>query len=426
MYRVLALAILLLLLMSGCSVKDPVKQPANAKAFEREDEFIMYALVAEQQGQPRVASDMYMKLFAQSDKREYLYRSLQIDNKTGSYERVLERTGVFIGMYPEDAMLKRHEIIALLGKERNEEAKAKALTLVETTKVAEDYLIVSEIYIQEKHYDTALKYLERAYAIDYDEKILDKMSIILYVNLARKSDAIAHLETHSRLHGCSEIICNRLAAFYSEQNDLPGMLSTYSRLYAMDPAKKEYAEAIIKIYSYQKDYLRLRTFLEESGADDRILLQLYINDKSFDKAAPLAKSLYEREGEIEFLGQYAIFSYEAAPDKNDQVMLDEVIRAFKKVLNELEDPLYYNYLGYLLIDHDMDIKQGMAYVREALKSEPESPYYKDSLGWGYYKLGNCKKAYQLIHEVQTTLGKEDKEVQTHMKAIHKCLKRKKK
>ncbi len=398
--------------------------PSNAKAFEKEDELIMYALVAEKEGAYKAATDIYMTLYTNSGKKEYLYRSLELDNQSKNYDAVLERSRKYLEKYPEDATLSRHEIVALSAKGEDETAKSKALELVERTKALKDYLIVSQIYIKARHYDTALKYLERAYAIDYDEKILVEMAKILFVELVRKKEAIAHLETHSRLHGCSKLVCNTLAAFYSEQNELDGMLSTYTRLYKEDESKAEYAQAIIKIYSYKKEFDKLKKFLEETQADDTILLQLYVNAKEFKKASALSKKLYQNEGDITYLGQYAIFKYEGAVDKNDQQMLDEVIRAFKQVLSQTDEALYYNYLGYLLIDHDIDVKGGVQYVKQALTKEPDSPYYKDSLGWGYYKLGKCQKAYRLIDEVQRELGTKDEEVRTHMKAIKKCLKRK--
>ncbi len=411
------------LLFAGCATHSDAPPQPNVKVFEEEDEYIMYALSAEQFQEYNAASSIYMTLYRRSGKSEYLYRSLQIENKMGNYDTVIERVNTYLAEHPDDETLMRFGIIAMLGKKEYEAAKTKALALVERTKKPQDYLIVSESYIKQKHYDTALKYLERAYAIDYDEAILDKMSIILYVNLGRKSEAIAHLETHSRLHGCSMVICNRLAGFYSEQNNLEGMLSIYLRLYEMDPLKKEYAEAIIKIYNYQKDYLKLLVFLEKSHADDPMLLQLYVNNKSYAKAAELSGKLYDKEGDITYLGQHAIFTYESARDKSDPEMLQQVMDDFKTVLQQSDDALYYNYLGYLMIDHDLDVAGGITYVKKALEIEPDSPYYKDSLGWGYYKQGKCVEAFKLIKQVEEELGNEDEEVKSHLEAIKKCLKR---
>ena len=419
------LPLLAALFFAGCSQMTPYNPKPQAKAFDEEDLYIFSALVAEEQKRYAEAAEVYSELYARSQKSEYLYRALAMYNGVGAYERALGLSRAEQKKHPDDKNLIRFEVIAMLALQQYDAAKEKALKLVAEGKEVEDLLLVSEIYIKTKRYDTALKYLERAYAINFDETILDKMSIILYVNLGRKSEAISHLESHSRLHGCSALICRRLAGYYSEENNVDGMLSTYLRLYDVVP-QDEYAQAIIKLYSYKKAYPELLDFLEKSGADDITLLQLYINAKSFAKAAQLSKRLYEERGDAVFLGQYAIFTYESAPDKHDRAMLDAVVANLEKVIKIHPESLYLNYLGYLLIDHDMDVRRGMEYVTEALKQEPDSPFYNDSLAWGHYKLGACEKAKELMGPVIEKLGTEDAEVAGHLEAIEKCLEKQKK
>ncbi len=36
-------------------------------------------------------------------------------------------------------------------------------------------------------------------------------------------------------------------------------------------------------------------------------------------------------------------------------------------------------------------KQAMDYIRKAVKLKPDDGYYVDSLGWAYYRLGNCRR-----------------------------------
>jgi hypothetical protein len=420
------LLIALVLLLSGCSMHQKsvdYNQSPNMKAFENEDTYILYALYAEEKHQYAAAAGFYEYLYHYSGKNEYKYRELSNYSLAGDYLAMLERSQAYIEADDSDPRLKRFEILALIALQRYDEAKAKALALVESTKSSEDYLLVSEVYVKEQHYDTAIKYLERAYTIEYDESILDQMAVILYLNLDRKADAIAHLESHSRLHGCSQMICSRLAGFYSQQNNIEGMLATYHRLYEMDP-KKEIGEAIVKIYSYQKNYLKLLVFLEENRINDPALLQLYIEKKSYEKAAVLAQELYEEEGEITYLGQSAIFLYEAAEDKNNPILLDDVMKKLKKVVAQNESGLFLNYLGYLLIDHDLDIQQGIGYVNRALKIEPTSAFYLDSLAWGYYKKNQCSKADELMQKVTAQIGSDDEEVKSHIEAIDACLKKK--
>ncbi|NPA59237.1 MAG: hypothetical protein GXO30_02055, partial [Epsilonproteobacteria bacterium] len=131
-------------------------------------------------------------------------------------------------------------------------------------------------------------------------------------------------------------------------------------------------------------------------------------------------------GEIEKLGQSAIFEYESYEDKNDKAMQKKIIKKLKKVIMLKKIPLYLNYLGYLLIDHSIDVKKGISYVKEALKQDESSAFYLDSLAWGYYKLGQCKKASTIILKANSLEGGNDPEVLEHIKIINRCKKRKNK
>jgi len=86
-----------------------------------------------------------------------------------------------------------------------------------------------------------------------------------------------------------------------------------------------------------------------------------------------------------------------------------------------------NYLGYLLIDNDVDPEAGIGYVKAALQQEPASPFYLDSLAWGYYKLGRCSEADATMKKALTAMGGEtDPELEKHVKAIAECMKRQRK
>ncbi len=415
----------LLLIFSGCVGIFPSPEPvkSNVKVFEEEDTYILIALRAEQLKEYNASSSIFNTLYEKSNKKEYLYRSLQNDLAAAKNEKVISRVDELVDGSLDNFVLTRLKIVALIQLGRLEEAKALAIALVEKSNAVNDYMLTSDIYIEEKKFDTAMKYLESAYAQNYSEQVLDKMSIVLYVNLQRKKDAIAQLETHTRVHGCSKQICSRLIGFYSNENNIEGLLSTYLRLYQID-ASEEISTKIVQIYGYKKEYIKLIGFLESSESDDVLLLQLYTNSKNYVKAFPLADKLYAKTGEVGYLGQSAIYEYESAADKN-KVMLHRVIKKLERVIKSDQSPLYLNYLGYLLIDHEVDVKGGMKYIRSAMKIDPDSAFYLDSLAWGYYKLGACTRAKKIMKKVVKLEGGDDKEVMLHFKAIQKCAKEKK-
>jgi tetratricopeptide (TPR) repeat protein len=51
-----------------------------------------------------------------------------------------------------------------------------------------------------------------------------------------------------------------------------------------------------------------------------------------------------------------------------------------------------NYLGYTFVDAGENIEEGFELIRKAIELEPEAGHIVDSLGWGYYRLGNYQEA----------------------------------
>lgn len=420
MYKNILLLLLSLLLVSCASIA-PKKVKTNEKAFEAEDFYILYALRAEELKENRAASTLFETLYEKSEKKEYLYRSLENDLVSQDFEKVLKRVDRLTQGSIEDAKLTRLKVVALFELNRLTQAQTLSMRLAKKTQEPDDYILVSDILIKSEQYDLALKYLDSAYSKEYNEKILDKMSIILYVNLDRQKDAIAYLETHSRMHGTSKLIGSRLIGFYSDQNNIDGLLSIYKRVYALDQ-DEELASKIVQIYMYKREYIHLIDFLQESHSDDAMLLQLYTSSHNYKKAYPLATKLYEKTADINYLGQSAIYEYESSEKKESKVLLSSVVTKLEKVVAIDKSPIYLNYLGYILIDHNIDVKKGMGYIRDVLKVEPNSAYYLDSLAWGYYRLGNCAKAKSLIDKVLKLEGGDNAEVMKHVEKIDQCRK----
>lgn len=420
MIRIISL-FLVVLAFTSCSLSTPKPVAGNQKTFDLEDMDIMFALRAEQIKDYKSASKLFAILYKKSHKKEYIYRSIGNDLMAKEYKKVIQRVDVFSKNAPFDAKLTRLKVIALFEQNRLDKAIKLATTLAATTKAPDDYLLTSDIYIKRREFDLGVRYLESAYEKEHNEKILDKMSIILYVNLGKKKEAIAQLETHSRILGCSKLVCHRLAAFYSNDNNIEGLLSTYLRLYKYK-RDDEVAKKIIEIYKYKRDYLSLINFLEESESDNETLLQLYASLKNYKKAYKLANKLYIEGGDVDYLGQSAIYEYEASGSKPTKKVLVDVIEKLKDVVAVKNDAAFLNYLGYVMIEHNIDVKEGLSYVERAIKIKPQSAYYLDSQAWGYYKLGECKRAKRVMKKVLTLKGGDNPEVLAHKKAIDRCTK----
>ncbi len=425
MLKILASA-LLAFLFAGC-VNSYDANPANGakKMFEAEDRYIIFALEAERLEDFNSSASLFFTSYEKSEKLEYLYHSLQGYFRAQQYEKLLSLATEYQNRYPDEVMLRRYEILSLVNLNQFALAKVRALDLANKTQESPDVLLLSDIYLKENQTLEALEYLKKAYTRQYDEAILDKITTILYANLHKKQEAIDMMEQHIKNYGCSKLICMKLAAVYGNENDIDAMVATYVRLYAIEPSD-EIAQNIIKLYGYQKNYSKLMFFLEEYRVNDELLLQLYVEAKFFDKASVLAKKIYDAHFAPEYLAQSAIYKYESLGKKIDAKSLQTVLTQLKDALDAEPKATYFNYLGYLMIEHNIELEKGIAYVKEALKLEKDSPFYLDSLAWGYYKLHKCKEAKIIMDQVVEKIGLDEPEIKEHVKAIHQCKKEKRK
>lgn len=429
MFKTGLITLSMLALLSGCATTstppEVPKRQEKEPLYVDENTLILFALDAQNRGKVGEAVSYYDLLYKRT--QDKVYEDMAMD-------------GLMQGHYYKDLILRltakreqgetlsekeqRYLVVAYLSQRAFVKAESEAKSLIEKEPTEQHYALLAEVYRIQKKYIDALATLEKGYAINYSENLLDKIAVIIYVNMNSPYEAIGRLQKHVENFGYSLAITKRLAAFYANQKDEKGLLEVYPHLYKLEPTK-EHANVLIQLYWNTHKKQELEKFLEESGQNDELLLQLYTSDKNYKKAIALAAKLYKEKGDLEYLGQKAILMYEAQKNRNDKKFLDMVISDLTKVVQVKEEGYFLNYLGYCLINYDRDVAKGMEYIKRALALEPESAYFIDSLAWGYYKEGQCHKASELMDKVVEKLGAKDPEVKEHIKAINSCLKGKK-
>lgn len=393
------------------------KPAAHSKISE--DAYSLFALDAQMRQKYHQSSAFFAELYKQTKKKEYLYQALRMLEQSNDTKQLGQMTADALKESPDDKTLKRFEIITLLKSGQFAEGSQKALVLSETTKEAPDYQLYADSRLKLSDYRGAENALEKAYALTFDESTAERIALIRYTQLGEKEEAITFLKEHITAQGNSTKIGKRLASFYADQGKFDDAAAMYEQTFdAFGDASA--AEEAIKVYAYQQNLMKMTALLEKSHINDPFLLDLYVKNKQFTQASALAQSLYEKENNPLFLAQSAVFKYEGASDQKDPALVASVIEGLKKASTDLEEPLYLNYLGYLMIDHDVNVSEGMEYVRRALEKQPDSPFYIDSLAWGNYKLGKCAEALRLIKQVESMIGTDEQEVKDHLKAIQAC------
>jgi tetratricopeptide (TPR) repeat protein len=398
------------------------------KSSPEEDLYIMLALDSEKSSDYQNSFKFYNKLYTLTKKESYLKKAIEYSFRNEQFEQMLALSQIALKKYPQNKEYYWHQyIISLHSLKRTEEAIKESKQLIKEFQTSQSYELIGNIYYVSKDYTNALKYYESSYTLNQNQKTLIQLTNILYNYLNKKDVALAYLETYLQTKGCSAQICNKLMLIYQEQGNIDGMISILNRMYTKykdEPELKKttlYIQNLIISLLEKKDIKKAIKFLEDTGIDQAKLINLYYRDKQLSKALKLTKKLYKQSRKPELLGKIAMYRFELAQDK--MKVMPNVIANFELALSSgINNASYQNYYGYLLIDFDIDVKKGVALVKEALKTAPNNIAYLDSLAWGYYKLQQCEEAYRIMSKVVVVAGVKDKEINKHWEKIKKCVK----
>jgi len=283
--------------------------------------------------------------------------------------------------------------------------------------------------IQLGEYADALKLLQKAYEQSPTEENALQMAALYLLKLHQPEKAAEVLEKQiTNDPETTTATYFKLIEIYAKAFKLEKVLDLYERLYRKDP-QKYFLQKIIEISLYRKDTAGLLHFLETTKGNDEILFGIYKDNELFDKALAMADKLYTRTRKPSWLAEKAMLVYEKA-QKAHQVtpqVLQQMRQLFEEAFAKGEKKgIYLNYYGYTLIEHDLDVDKGIGLVRRALGQDPNNVFYLDSLAWGLYKKGQCRKAWTLMRRVIKQEGLRDQaEIKDHLKAINACKKQRK-
>ncbi|MDR2081297.1 MAG: tetratricopeptide repeat protein [Campylobacteraceae bacterium] len=411
MYRYIGIIILLFVLCKS-AFADEINSSVKEK-FDG-DLLILMALDAQSRGDNSASANIYKELYEKTGDKIYLKKSVQLFLSTDNWKNGAELIEAGLKKYPEDSDYERFYIVYAIRSGNITLALERAEEFAKREKTAQNIQLVGSIYIYQQQYDMALKYFESAYNLTPNEQTLIQIAD-LYIKLNQVNNAIAQLETYARLNGCTRIVCYKLIDIYGKQKNIDGLLNAYKKLYTAFKNEEE-GQKIFEILMFQNKQNEAVEFLESSGSNQNILLEMYFFQKEYDKAINLADKLYQESNDEEYIAKMAIYEYESAQNKS--AVLQSVSEKFEQYVTDESDALYLNYYGYLLIDHDINTDKGMELVKKALALEPDSPYYQDSLAWGLYKQNRCQEAQEIMKKVLEKLN--DKEVLEHYDAIKTC------
>ncbi|ACM92534.1 tetratricopeptide repeat domain protein [Nautilia profundicola AmH] len=402
------LAVLFLILfITGCSVKTP---PVGKKVIPNEDDYIIKALMYEDENNLTAAADMYKFLYDKTKKPVYFEKLIEDLFYQKKYNDVIKLSDEFL----EDRFDKKifmYKILSLLELKKTKEAKEELLTKL-NKKDEFFYRMMAFIYLKERNYKKAADYLKSLYALNHDKQTLLQLVDIL-IKIKKYNEALAYLRTHLDMYGCEFDICLRLAIIYKQTYDYDNLATIYEKMGKFD---QKYLMFALRIYLDNGEFDRALKLIDNNNLGDEYKLIVYETKKDYKKAAFYAYKLYEKTAKLPYLLKYCTYRYESEPTKKTA---KEIVPKLKYLLKFYPSAYLYNFLGYILIDKGINIKEGLKYVQKAVELKPDNEEYIDSLAWGYYKLGKCKEAWNIIKYIKL----KDKEILYHKRKIKECIKK---
>ena len=398
----------------------------DVKYFNLENEYIMYALEYESQQKFESSREIYLKLFENTNNHEYLVNYLNLSFILKDYENVKKyAVSNLIENIKQEEMILKLYTLSLLKLNEKEETIINAKKLVNKFYHKSNHTLLASIYLDLKEYKLALKEFEKAYEIDKSIETLQTITSIQYYYTEEKEKSKSTMLNYIERNSYPFTLSLQLLSFYEKDKEkdkitplLETMYFTYKKT-NKEPILTKTQDLLIK-YLANEDKDKAILFLEKNNIESTILLDLYKNTNKLTKANLLLDKLYKKTNNLDYLGQQAIIEFEMA--KNKQMVLPNVISKFDKVLKKISNPIYENYLAYILIDYDLDIKRGLSLVKKALILEPDNLAFIDTLAWGFYKNKDCKNAYIQMKKVVDSAGLDDDEIKLHWEKIKECTK----
>lgn len=398
----------------------------KTKSFELENQYIILALETENQKLYYDARDFYFLLFERTNNYEYFTKYLTMLTQIKDYELVRSQVlKYYLNNIKQEELILRLYTFALFKLDIQKEAVDNGEKLIKLFPNDINYELLGSIYLDQKNSLKAYEFFEKAFEMNKSVNTFFNLTNILYYNLSKKEEAVNKIEQYILLNGHDFNLSIQLLTFYEKEQKIEKIVPFLKEMYNEYKSNNEIMSLnktkILLVKYLAKDSVSTAIdFLEQNKEEDEVLLSLYKITNQPQKIYDLLEVLYLKSNNIDYLAQQAIIQFEMSEDKKK--VLNEVVMKFDRVLYNSDNHIYQNYLAYILIDYDLNVRRGVSLVKKALEKDPKNIAFLDTLAWGEYKLKNCKEAFNQMKKVIDEVGLDDEEIRTHWQKIKECKK----
>jgi len=295
---------------------------------------------------------------------------------------------------PTSHFLLSELIKVLLRQNKKNEAFPLLKLAVQGPKAtADDFLFMARLYKENENLDSAALYYK---------KTTEKMSGNLGV-LYEYAQLLEFLRNYPELKNIYDILLPEL--------DYPPRLLEKQILLYQATATPDSVTAALLGEAFRANGM---THAEYGYFQAEILSSL----KKYSEANEVLLTIFFMHPSDEFRSKIAL------KIANNYELMDSVTVAviwLEQLLErEPENHIAMNNLGYILIDHDIDVNRGLSLVEKALSHSPDEFSYLDSKAWGLYKIGKYKEALEIFEKLEAT-GMNVDELWLHLAKVCEAL-----
>jgi len=320
---------------------------------------------------------------------------------------------------------------------------------------------LADIYIKNKEYDKAIKYLDIMSEKRPGDGEIEIRLAELYKKIGQNEKAIHfYLKSSESVDKREKLYALREAAtLYFQNKDFEQALKLFLQIKQESPETLSSYYSIGVLYELKEEtekakenYLEALKIRDDYTEIRKRLAYIYLKEKKYDTGIAVLEKVPEDDRDARFYRIYSGFyterdMWQMAQDileegkekypANEDIIIglasmmekmdkfDDLEKVLKDGLEKLPDSAaIMNFLGYMYADKNIKLEEAKTLIEKALKQKPDSSAYLDSMAWVLFRMGKVKEAYDFQVQALRISPKEE-EIREHMRVILKALKIKK-
>ena len=204
-----------------------------------------------------------------------------------------------------------------------------------------------------------------------------------------------------------------LGQIYEDQKRYPDALARY-KVVAEGDLWFGAQQRIALVLGKMGQVAEARAHLKTVNATSTQKIQLILTEANVLRDAqqlPDAFELLQNASKSNPESSELLYDLAMSAEKLDK--LDVAETALKRVIAlKPDDSQGYNALGYTLVDRTDRIEEGFKLIEKAHAISPDDAFILDSLGWGYYRMGQLPKSIEYLERAHAK--RADPEVAAHL------------